>query len=172
MPDLHEMSGRVVDLRRHTNVHLYWRGRFGPTERYELWLRDAVGCEYQFIIHTRTMPARRGHEVTLLIDADLVRGLVNWSTGNNINYLRTDPPPLWRLRDLLAPPILMTALLTWRSELALLLFLPGIVLYFLIVPIIRGVTRIWRATAIRNALRDVQRTGRARRSWATRRRPV
>ncbi len=172
MPALHELSGRVVDLRRHTNVHLYWRGRFGPTERYELWLRDAVGYEYQFTIHTRTMPARRGHEITLLIEADMVRGLVNWSTGKNVNYLRTDPPPLWRLRDLLAPPVLMTMLSTWRAELALLLFLPATVLYFLIVPIIRGVTRIWRAATVRHVLREVKRTGRARRSSVTRRRPV
>lgn len=169
MPDLHEMSARVVDLRRHTNVHLYWRGRFGPTERYELWLRDAAGREHQFTIHTRNMPARRGHEVTLLVDVEVVRGLVNWSTGKNVNYLRTDPPPLWRLRDLLAPPVLLAALASWRGDLGLLLFPPATLVYFLIVPIIRGAVRIWRAAVIGNALRDVQRTSKARHSSVTRR---
>lgn len=166
---LYETSGRVVDLRRHTNVHLYWRGRFGPTERYELWLRDAAGCEHQFPIHTLTMPARRGHEITLLVDVDMVRGFVNWSTGRNVNYLRIDPPPLWRLRDLLAQPVLLTALSAWRGDLGLLLFVPATLVYFLIVPIIRGVNRSWRAAAIGNALRDVQRTGKTRRSPVTRR---
>jgi hypothetical protein len=77
MPHLQATHGHIVDVRRHTNVHLYWRGRFGPAERYELWLRDPVGCEHQFTIHTRTLPARRGHEVTLLAETIAVRAVVN-----------------------------------------------------------------------------------------------
>lgn len=167
MSALHEMCGRFVDLRRHTNVHLYWRGRFGPTERYELWLRDTAGGEHQFTIHTRTMPARCGHEVTLLIDADVILGLVNWSTGKSVNYLRADPPPLWRLRDLLVPPVLLSALASWGSDLGWLLFLPATLLYFLIVPIIRGVTGKRYATAIGRALQDVRRAGRPPRTSAS-----
>lgn len=169
MPVLHEMSGRVLDLRRHTNVHLYWRGRFGPTERYELWLRDTAGGEHQFIIHTRTMPARRGHDITLLVGADRVRGLINWSTGKGVNYVRTDPPPLWRLRDLLVPPVLLAALLVWRGEPALLLFLPATLLYFFIVPMLRGVIRLWHGASTGHALRHAQRAATARRASATRR---
>lgn len=168
MPVLHEMRGRVVDLRRHTNVHLYWRGRLGPTERYELWLRDTTGGEHQFIIHTRNMPARRGHDITLLVGADRVHGLINWSTGKSVNYVRADPPPLWRLRDLLAPPVLLAVLSAWRGEPGLLLFLPATLLYFLIVPMLRGAVRLWHAATTGHALRHAQRVGKARAS-ATRR---
>ena len=168
MPVLHEMRGRVVDLRRHTNVHLYWRGRLGPTERYELWLRDAAGGEHQFTIHTRTMPARRGHDITLLVGTDRVRGLINWSTGKSVNYVRADPLPLWRLRDLLAPLALLAVLSAWRGERGLLLFLPATLLYFLIVPMLRGVIRLWHGATTGHALRHAQRTGKARAS-ATRR---
>lgn len=159
MPALHELRGRLVDLRRHTNVHLYWRGRLGPTERYEIWLREGAGCEHQFTIQTRTMPARRGHEVTLLVDCEAVRGLINWSTDKSVNYLRTDPPPLWRLRDWLVPPVLLTALSTWRVDVGLLLFLPATLLYFLVVPMIRAALRIWHAAAIGRALRHAERAG-------------
>jgi hypothetical protein len=73
MPHLEATHGHIVDLRRPTNVHLYWRARYGPAERYELWLRDPAGREHQFTIHTRTLPARRGHEVILLADAHAAR---------------------------------------------------------------------------------------------------
>jgi hypothetical protein len=116
MPILQTMRGRIVDLRRHTNVHLYWRGWFGPAERYELWLRDPAGREHQFTIHTRTLPARSGHEVTLLADALAVRGIVNRSTGMNVNYLRVDPPQLLRPRDLWVPPALLVVLASWLGD--------------------------------------------------------
>jgi hypothetical protein len=81
-----------------------------------------------------------------------------------VNYLRVDPPPLWRLRDLLAPPVLLTALVTWGGGLGWLLFLSATLLYFLIVPMIRGVIRIGCAAVIGRALRDAQRAGRPSRS--------
>jgi hypothetical protein len=121
MPHLQVTHGQIVDLRRHTNVHLYWRGRYGPAERYELWLRDPAGREHQFTIHTRTLPARRGHEVTPLADALAVYGIVNWSTGIRVNYLRIDPPPLLRLHDLWAPPALLIALLSRLGNVGLLI---------------------------------------------------
>ena len=37
MPTLQVVHGRIVDLRRYTNVHLYYcRRPFGPTDRYKL----------------------------------------------------------------------------------------------------------------------------------------
>ena len=57
MPELLTTRGRIVDLRRHTNVHLYGRRPLGPTDRYELWVRQRGGRERKFTIHTRTMPA-------------------------------------------------------------------------------------------------------------------
>lgn len=153
MPILQTMRGCIVDLRRHANVHLYWRGRSGPAERYELWLRDPDGCERQFIMHTRTMPARCGHEVTLITDAIGVRGIVNWSTGMRVNYLRVDPPPLLRLSDLWVPPVLLTALAAWLGDLVLLLFLPATLLYLLLAVVIRYAVRRWQAATVERALR-------------------
>lgn len=159
MSVLHEKSGRLVSLRRHTNVHLYWRGRFGPTERYELWLRDAAGCEHQFTIHTRTLPARCGHEVTLLIDREVVRGLINWSIGKSVNYLGGDPPALLRLRDLWMAPVLFAVLARWLGDVGLLILPPAALSYLLMVVMFRYVIRRWHAAAIQRALRDVQRRG-------------
>jgi hypothetical protein len=156
LPILQTLRGRIVDLRRHANVHLYWRGRLGPAERYELWLREPTGREHQFTINTRTLPARRGHEVTLLIDAITVRGIINWSTGMSVNYLCADPPPLFRLRDLWLPPALLVTLVSWLGDLGLLLFLPATLLYFLIAATVRYAVRHSRAMALRRALREVQ----------------
>lgn len=166
MPLLQATHGHIVDLRRHTNVHLYWRGRYGPAERYELWLRDPAGCEHQFTIHTRTMPARRGHEVTLLTDATAVRGIVNWSTGISVNYLCVDPPPLLRLRDLWVQPALLIALVTWLGDIGLLILPPVALSYLLAAAMVRYVIRHWRAAVIRRALREVQRPGSGHRNGA------
>jgi hypothetical protein len=168
MPLLQATHGHIVDLRRHTNVHLYWRGRYGPAERYELWLRDPAGCEHQFTIHTRTLPARRGHEVALLTDAHAVRGIVNWSTGISVNYLRVDPPPLLRLRDLWVPPALLIALVTWLGDIGLLILPPVALSYLLAAAMIRYVIRRRRAAVIQRALRDVQRPGSGHRNVARR----
>ena len=168
MPLLQATHGHIVDLRRHTNVHLYWRGRYGPAERYELWLRDPAGCEHQFTIHTRTMPARRGHEVTLLTDATAVRGIINWSTGTSVNYLCIDPPPLLRLRDLWVPPALLIALVTWLGDIGLLILPPVALSYLLAAAMIRYVIRRRRAAVIQRALRNVQRPGSGHRNVARR----
>jgi hypothetical protein len=157
MPHVQVTHGHIVDLRRHTNVHLYWRGRYGPAERYELWLRDPAGCEHQFTIHTRTLPARRGHEVTLLADALAVRAIVNWSTGMSVNYLRVDPPPLLRLRDLWVPPALLITLMSWLGDVGLLILPAGTLSYLLAAVMARYVVRHRRAAVIQCALRKVQR---------------
>lgn len=50
-------------------------------------------------MHTRFLPARRGHDVDALLFGDLPVGLFNHSTGDQFNFLRTDPPLLWRRCD-------------------------------------------------------------------------
>jgi hypothetical protein len=171
MPHLHATHGHIVDLRRHINVHLHWRGRYGPAERYELWLRNPAECEHQFTIHTRTMPARRGHEVTLLADAHAVRGIVNWSTGKSVNYLRIDPPPLLRLRDLWVLAAVLIALVTWLGDIGLLILPPAVLSYLLTAVMIRYAIRRRRAAAIQRALREVLRPGSDHRDGAQRSRP-
>ncbi|WP_341892591.1 hypothetical protein [Variovorax sp. YR752] len=104
MPKHELIRGRIVDLRRHTNVHLYHRRPPGPSDRYELWLRDDTGQEVQFTIYTRTMPARRGHEVTVIESVGggppTVVALINWTTLEAANYVEIDPPRLLRGWDL------------------------------------------------------------------------
>jgi hypothetical protein len=177
MPILQTLRGRIVDLRRHTNVHLYWRGRRGPAERYELWLREADGHERQFTIHTRIMPARRGQEVTLLTDATTVRGIVNWSTGMRVNYLHADPPALLLLRDLWMRdlwmlPVLVIAFTSLLGSVGLLAVPPAALVYFALAAMVRYVVRRWRALAIQCALRDVRRQDDAHRyaTWGRERR--
>jgi hypothetical protein len=97
MPELHAFHGHVVDLRRHVNVHLRHLRPFAPTERYELWLRAPDGSERKFTLHTREMPARRGHELSLVTTTDRrprVLGLANWTTIDGINYARSEPSGL------------------------------------------------------------------------------
>jgi hypothetical protein len=168
MLHLQGTHGHIVDLRRYTNVHLYRRGRYGPAARYELWLRDPAGREHQFTINTRTLPARRGHDVTLLADALAVRGIVNWSTGIRVNYLRVDPPPLLRLRDLWGPPALLIALVTWLGDIGLLILPPVALSYLLAAVMIRYVIRHRRAAVIQRVLRDVQCPGSGHRNVARR----
>lgn len=160
MPALHAIHGRIVDLRRYTNVHLYWRRHFGPTDRYELWMRDRAGRERKFTINTRTLPARRGHDVTLIVtemaNAAQVLGMINASTGNAVNYARTDPPVLLRARDFLVQPMAFVVLVMWLGDLGLLLFLPIMVAYFLAVSVVRGITRAGHMRSVDRVLATEQ----------------
>jgi hypothetical protein len=119
MPKHELIRGRIVDLRRHTNVHLYHRRPPGPSDRYELWLRDDTGQEVQFTINTRTMPARRGHEVTVIESVGggppAVVALINWTTLEAANYVEIDPPPLLRGRDF-GVLVLLCIGAIWRFE--------------------------------------------------------
>ncbi len=102
MTTLQAVHGRIVELRRHTNVHLYGRRPLGLTDRYELWIKPPDGAERKFTVNIRHMPARRGHEVSLIIavhKVPRVLALANWSTIDGVNYARTDPPSLIRALD-------------------------------------------------------------------------
>ena len=105
MRDLPTFHGHITDLRRHVNVHhsARYRHLHGPGERYELWIQPPKGRECKFTVHSRTMPARRGHEVSVVLATYTpltVLGLVNWSALDGANYVWTDSPPLLRERDL------------------------------------------------------------------------
>jgi hypothetical protein len=97
MSYLQTFHGHLVDLRRHVNVHWRHLHPFAPTDRYELWLRAPNGAEHKFTIHTREMPARRGHEVSLITTTHCrprVLALANWTTIDGVNYARSEPPSL------------------------------------------------------------------------------
>lgn len=103
MSELLAIHGHVVELRRHVNEHLRHLRPFMPTERYELWLRAPDGAERKFTLHTREMPARRGHEVSLITtqhNPPRVLALANWTTVDGVNYARSEPAGVVRGVDL------------------------------------------------------------------------
>jgi hypothetical protein len=121
------IRGRIVDLRRCINAHVYWRGPPGPTERYELWIRQLDGREFKITIQTQTMPARRGHAVSLILKPSVVGGRVlgvfNATTMDSANYMRTDPPPLLRVSEFVALTVAFVVMAAWFGDLGMVLFL-------------------------------------------------
>jgi hypothetical protein len=83
MSELPTFHGHIVELRRHVNVHCCHLHPIAPTDRWELWLCAPDGTERKFTVHTRDMPARRGHEVSLITTTHIcprVLALANWTT--------------------------------------------------------------------------------------------
>jgi len=96
MRDFRWVSGQVAEVQRFINVPRRWCEQYPARERRELWITADQGPEFNFVVHTTLMPARRGHRVlALLLDHELV-ALHNLQTGESVNYLRSDPPLLWR----------------------------------------------------------------------------
>lgn len=151
MPPLQVVHGRIVDLRRYTNVHLYYGRRpFGPTDRYELWIKAPDGVERRFTVNTRTMPARRGHEVSLIVTAHKlpqVLGLANWSTIDGVNYARTDAQPLIRVRAFVVLPAAFLAMAIPYGDIGMVLFVPAAVAYLLAAGL--GRAMVWSRWAAR-----------------------
>ena len=143
MPTLQTIRGRIVDLRRHTNVHLLYGHRpLGPSDRYELWIKPREGTERKFTVNTRTMPARRGHEVSVIVTTHKlprVLGLVNCSTIDGVNYARTDAPPLLRVWEFVTLPVtFIVAAILWGG-IGMVLFVPTAMVYLLTAGIARAI---------------------------------
>ncbi len=136
MPALYAIRGRIVDLRRYTNVHLYWRHPPGPTDRYELWLRQDDGNERKFTIHTRTMPARCRHRVSMIVKMDTnplqVLGLFNGDTREAVNYMRSDPPSVLRVSDFIVLALAFVVVAAKFGDVGVVLFVPGALTYLLV----------------------------------------
>ena len=145
MPPLQIIRGRIVDLRRHTNVHLLYGYRpLGPSDRYELWIKPREGAERKFTVNTRTMPARRGHEVSVIVTTHKlprVLGLVNLSTIDGVNYARTDAPPLLRVWEFVMQPVFFLAMAILWGNIGMVLFVPTAVAYLLMAGIGRAMLR-------------------------------
>lgn len=144
MPMLQIFHGRIVDLRRNTNVHRYGHRPLGPMDRYELWIKPPQGNERKFTVNTRTMPALRGHEVSMIVTTHKVPqvlGLANWSTIDGVNYVRTDAPSLVRASDVvvLAATFLVMAII--GGVVGMVLFVSAAVAYLLVAGIGRAVAR-------------------------------
>lgn len=162
MPTLHTVHGRIVDLRRHTNVHLLYGHRpLGPSDRYELWIQPSDGPERKFTVNTRTMPARRGHAVSLIVSTHKVPrvlGLVNGSTIDGVNYARTDALPLIRVFDfLLLPPSFLLMTILW-GNFGMVLFIVAVLAYLLTVSLWRA---MWQSRLARQVDRVINTLGKA-----------
>lgn len=170
MARLQVIHGRLIDLRRYTNVHLtHGRRPLGPTERYELWIKPSEGAEQTFTVNTRNLPARCGHEISLIVTAQKVPqvlGLANWSILDGVNYARSEAPSLIRVWDftLLAVAFLIMAAI-W-GDVGMVLFVPGALAYLLIASIGRSVARTRRAAQVDSAIdAEAYRIGGSARNW-------
>lgn len=93
------VSGELTEVQRFINVPMRWCEQYPARERRELWIKTIDGPDVKLVVHSRFLPARRGHDVDALLFGDLPVGLFNHNTGDQINFLRTDPPLLWRRCD-------------------------------------------------------------------------
>lgn len=96
MRDFRWVSGQVAEVQRFINVPRRWCEQYPARERRELWLTADQGPEFKFVVHTTLMPARRGHRVLALLMGRELVALHNLQTGESVNYLRSDPPLMWR----------------------------------------------------------------------------
>ena len=141
---LETITGRIVDLRRHVNVHRYGYRPLGPMERYELWIRQRNGAERQFTIDTRFMPARTGHEVSVIATQgrpSKMLAILNHTVIDGANYARRDAPPLVRVYDFLLLPLVFIAMVAKLSSAGVALFVPVAAAYLLAACVIRGLMR-------------------------------
>ena len=98
------VTGELTEVQRYINVPMRWCEQYPARERREFWLTrtDGIDQEVKLVVHSRSMPARRGHEVCVLLLGELFVGLVNLSTGRRANFVRADPPLLLRRCDVQA----------------------------------------------------------------------
>lgn len=119
MRTFHWVSGELTEVQRFINVPMRWCEQYPARERRELWIKAIDGPDVKLVVHSRFLPARRGHDVDALLFGELPVGLFNRSTGDQINFLRTDPPLLWRRCDaawilgVTAASVTSFALMSW-----------------------------------------------------------
>ncbi|MDY0012927.1 MAG: hypothetical protein RBS40_08570 [Rhodocyclaceae bacterium] len=166
MATLQAFHGRIIELRRHTNVHRYGYRPLGPADRYELWIKPPAGGERKFTVNTRTMPARRGHAVSLIVTAGKVPrvlGLANWTTADGVNYARTEAPPLLRVHDFPALAVIFLMMAIIWGDPGMVLFVLVAVAYGLIASAGRAVIRSRRGRELDLAIdAEAARLGRRR----------
>lgn len=124
--------GRVIEVRQFLNVHVRKGASQLSRERRELWLAVKGSPQRLFVIYSDALPARRGHDVSVLTLGDWVIGLQNATTGEAVNYVRHNQPGLIKLADvgvMLSLPVFSTiGLLAWGAK-SLLASIPFALLY-------------------------------------------
>jgi len=99
-----------------------------PTDRWELWLLAPDGTERQFTVHTCEMPARRGHEVSLMTTTHRcprVLALANWTTIDGANHARSELQGLVHVGDVLWLAAGFVGMTAWLGDAGMVLFVPA-----------------------------------------------
>lgn len=141
------VSGHVAEVQRFINVPMRWCEQYPARERRELWLTTTDGMDTKFVVHSRQMPARRGHVVIALLLGDDLVGLHNLSTGKQVNYLRSDPPLLWRRCDSVAAGAAVALGLGAFAMTGWPILLLSLLVTFVGVPVIALIRLAWRCRA-------------------------
>jgi hypothetical protein len=152
------VTGVLLETQRFINVPMRLGERYLARERRELWVRERDGQERKWVIHTRVLPARRGHRIVLLVRGDWVVGLFNASTGMTVNYPRADPPFLLRGRDLLVVFASALVLPAALGVAGLALLLPSAVIYLIVAACGRFVWRWHLRRHVDKGLAEVRRS--------------
>jgi hypothetical protein len=138
------ISGQLVEVQRYINVPMGWCEQYPARERRELWVSMTNGNDIKLIVHSREMPARRGHQVTALLLGELLVGICNVSTGRQVNFLRADPPLLWRRCDAAAVAVLLVAGFAAFAFLAWPAMLVGVPMALLYAPLMVAARLAWQ----------------------------
>ena len=138
------VSGQLAEVQRFINVPMRWCEQYPARERRELWVTTADGQDIKLIVHSRLMPARRGHQVIGLLLGEQLVGLYNATTGKQVNYIRSDPPLLWRRCDAAAIALLSAFSMTALATSAEATLLVGVAPALLYAPLVMTVRLLWR----------------------------
>ncbi|TDP83050.1 hypothetical protein EV672_105237 [Aquabacterium commune] len=126
------ITGELAELQRYINVPMRWCEQYPARERREFWIAADDGRDIKLIVHGRVMPARRGHQVNVLLLGDWVVGLANLTTGRQVNFVSEDPPMLLRKCDALAVLVILAgglaAAVAWDVR-SLVLTVPVVLMY-------------------------------------------
>ena len=146
MPKFWYVTGELTEVQRYINVPMRWCEQYPSRERREFWIAADNGNDVKLIVHSRVMPARRGHRANVLMLGDLVVGLANLTTGRQVNFAQADPPLLvHRCDGLAALGILgvgLAAAVAWDAR-SLLVAVPAAVLCLPLLALGRFLMR-WR----------------------------
>jgi hypothetical protein len=149
-------TGTVIEVQRYINKPMRWHERPACHERRELWVSNGSGDQRKWVIHTKLMPARRDHQVTLLLVGPWVIGLFNATAHTSANYVREDPPFLLRGVDAVVVLTLLAAACALLGWLGLVLALPGSSAYPVAIAMFRAVYRWRMARVVDEALNELE----------------
>jgi hypothetical protein len=138
------VSGQLAEVQRFINVPMRWCEQYPARERRELWVTAVDGQDIKLIVHSRLMPARRGHQVIGLLHCEQLVGIHNGTTGRQVNYIRSDPPALWRRCDAATISLLSAISITALAMSAWAPLLVGVPLVLLYAPLVVTARLLWR----------------------------